>query len=717
MSRFAINKKAAYAAKKERNKKAHKRRDLRAKRHRQRGERHHKSEPLPAIPDFPRSENLKDLKVYNAGAYSKEKWGEWFDGLPPLATLDYALEFLENPLDERAHWNGAGEVKIPGYGGLHINVGTGLWRIHDTEFGGGLPELIAFRLSSEENQKNGSVLVSSKAQTLHRRLAAVWCGVPYPAFSNSKTRLPKLDQKEEPLLYPPPPLEYSQDEIEYYIRQSSLIGIVDCISTELPPNHNDRYHPNVVRAVIMPALDGEPPEAAPPWPDLIPPPSLMNELETLYPTVPSELKMGKVYDILMKDGQYVGDLIDFTKLKGRTLIQAPTASRKTTSGNMQLQAAGIPYDWFSPTQDLAKQIANDERYGQAMTLVMQNHNPSPQFKYHSSTYNGAAKIERYALKNGHRLDKRVAVIDEVHHNNSDGFRRQTIIETSQITDRYAAKIGMSATMPKFVYGFEGATLYRIFKETPDITPTYFLEVTDDLTLIEFAKSVVDLPLIHINSKATLKALQEEVKGEFGYKMALFTAETKETAEHEAMVLRNEMPNSDLVGCTSLINDGYSFYDDRSHAYFVSHKSNLTPHDIVQFCARIRNREHCKGVYIYRQPTITDETLKAHHAEFDIEHETTKTIRIAKTLVRTINNAHDVVGAIDPDVTNVLAFEISKRIGALCGIRLGADGLVEIDMAAIHQRVNLSWAYACNANWALMAEGLKEYGLIAQNLSF
>ena len=445
-----------------------------------------------------------------------------------------------------------------------------------------------------------------------------------------------------------------------------------------------------------------------------------------YPLRPDWLDQGPTVRLTMKDGQHVGDVLDWPAMikkaveecGGKLLVQAPTASRKTTSVNMQLQAAGIPYDLFAPTQDLAKQIANDERYGHNLTLVMEDHNPD--FRNHSSTYNGAAKIRRHALKKSVDLSKRVAIIDEVHDFESAAYKRPVIRELNSVTGIHIAKAGMSATMPDYVYGFEGALRVIIERETPIKTPVYFMTFPDDLTALEFAKTVCEFPILHINDKSKLKALKDQGKEKLGISGALFTANTKEEETHQMMVLKKQMPQSGWLGCTNLMNSGYSFFGQRSHAYFVSSQSGLSPRDIVQLSARDRNRQFCQGIFIYTTNKKAQKMLQDGYPNtFDKDKRMAEEFHCASILAQSLNRVMDgwkqfkEWSRIERDVLN-----ISKLIGGQHGIYINSEtGRFEPDKLAISQRVGIAWASACNANWDLMKKELAKHHVYAEKKEF
>lgn len=188
IGKFAVNKvKAEEKAKEDRairkaNEGGH--RGINSKGHKNDGITRHASQPLPAMPDLPRSEDINQVESYDAGIYDPQKWNEWSEKIPPLATLDYALHHLDH--EKNAYWNGKSEVKISGHGGLHVNTLTGLWRIHDTNLAGHLPQLIAYRRSLDSSDAT-----TSKATTKDRKLASAWAGTPFPAFTPSLL-LPKL---------------------------------------------------------------------------------------------------------------------------------------------------------------------------------------------------------------------------------------------------------------------------------------------------------------------------------------------------------------------------------------------------------------------------------------------------------------------------------------------------------------------------------------------
>ncbi len=455
------------------------------------------------------------------------------------------------------------------------------------------------------------------------------------------------------------------------------------------------------------------------------PPTREQELNA-YPLRPDWLNQGPTIRLIMKDGQHVGDVLDWPAMikkaveecSGKLLVQAPTASRKTTSVNMQLQAAGIPYDLFAPTQDLAKQIANDERYGHNLTLVMEDHNPD--FRNHSSTYNGATKIRRHAFKKNVDLSKRVAITDEVHDFESASYKRQVIRDQNDVTDMHMAKVGMSATMPDYVYGFEGALRVIIERETPIKTPVYFMTFPDDLTALEFAKTVCEFPILHINDKSKLKALKDQGKEKLGISGALFTADTKEEETHQMMILKKQMPQSGWLGCTNLMNSGYSFFGQRSHAYFVSSQSGLSPRDIVQLSARDRNRQFCQGIFIYTTNEKAQKMLQDGYPDtFDKDKRMAEEFHCASILAESLNRVMDEWkpfkewSRIERDVLN-----ISKLIGGQHGIYINPEtGHFEADKLAISQRVGIAWASACNANWDLMKKELAKYHVYAEEKEF
>jgi len=135
----------------------------------------------PNLPDFP---DASSCETFQAGTYQDFDWQTWLDeNIPPLATLAYALKYLD--VEEAAHWHGRDEIKVPGHAGLHVNL-SGTWFSHGLKLGGGLPQLIAFHDWSESHKIDRTLPAPCKADTSHLKRAAAFVGAKWPLFTRAK---------------------------------------------------------------------------------------------------------------------------------------------------------------------------------------------------------------------------------------------------------------------------------------------------------------------------------------------------------------------------------------------------------------------------------------------------------------------------------------------------------------------------------------------------
>ena len=288
----------------------------------------------------------------------------------------------------------------------------------------------------------------------------------------------------------------------------------------------------------------------------------------------------------------------------------------------------------------------------------------------------------------------------------------------RIAQNFGTVIGVSATMPPSLPFFKvGATLTPLLKITAPMPhkPFFSTVVTDYTSLIIDALKQYQRVVIHLNDKGMCGAIKEELKRS-RITAELFNSSTKKEGYHKEMIACGKLPDCRVLLVTSLFDDGYSFFDGDSYALILTATSKLSPFQIEQISARLRNNPP-QATILARLNFVEEEETKT----FDYTRFLNRTKKILAAKCESYNSMlaklikiYESESESDSSLVNLdltrLTHDQVVGDSALSGLVWDGEKWA-VDIISIHQSAFRAWQAFCNKNLDRMIEELKQYGFV------